>query len=151
MHLKAFLTLDYWPITFHVKPHRYIPDFGVGEAPTWNSSLQGLLRRSSLLEPTFRSMNKQHPSAYVAGLENPGADLALVSQINMQTYPAFNMVGYLDFSKANVRGRGYFFVSIAVRLRLLPLLLLCTVDIIVGSRVRKKSAHNSNIISTVLQ
>lgn len=47
-------------------------------------------------------MQRQHPLVYLAALDNPSPAEGVVSQINMQSYAAFDMTSYLDYGLSNV-------------------------------------------------
>lgn len=68
-----------------------------------NSSLEGLLNRSSLMDVPFRSMQRQHENIYLGSIEDPSADDDELSAANMQAYAGFNMEEYRYFAADNVR------------------------------------------------
>lgn len=85
---------------------RYITDFGVNQVPTANSSLEGLLNRSSLIDVPLLGMQRQHELAYMAALDDPSPAAGDVSDINFQAYAGFNMEasGYRDFTEVCAEG-----------------------------------------------
>ena len=72
-----------------------------------NSSLEGLLNRSSLMDVQFRSMQRQHTLIYLASIDDPSAAADELSSVNMRAYAGFNMedAGYRHFAAQNVRRR----------------------------------------------
>lgn len=70
---------------------RFITEYAVGETPEVNSSQESLLNRSSLMDVPFRGMQHQYPLIYLAALDQPSFIAGEVSDINMQSYAAFDM------------------------------------------------------------
>ncbi|CAN0322734.1 unnamed protein product, partial [Laminaria digitata] len=82
----------------------FVSGFDIGELPVADSTLEGLLNSSSLMDVPFRGMQQQHLLVYLASLEDPSPVAGEVSGVNMQMYAAFDMeaAGYLDFGEEQV-------------------------------------------------
>ena len=55
------------------------------------------------MDVPFRGMQRQHQLVYLAALENPSPSDGTVSDINMQSYAAFNATGYQDAQEVRKR------------------------------------------------
>ncbi|CAM9102277.1 unnamed protein product [Ectocarpus fasciculatus] len=86
----------------------FIPEFG-SDAPEAGSTVEGLLNRSSLMDVAFRGMQRQHLLIYIAALEDPTPAEGVVSYIDFQSYPDFNMSheGYLKWGEDAVCDERY--------------------------------------------
>lgn len=83
---------------------RFITEDATGEAPEGNSSQESLLNRSSLMDVPFRGMQRQYLLIYLAALDDLSIIEGEVSDINMQSYAAFDMLdeGYLSIGLQQV-------------------------------------------------
>ncbi|CAN0020887.1 unnamed protein product [Scytosiphon promiscuus] len=74
----------------------FIPNRSPDQVLAAGSSLEGLLDRSSLMDASFRGMQRQHDLVYLAVMDDPSAPDT--SKINFQSYPGRSVSSYVNFT-----------------------------------------------------